>query len=320
MKILVTGAAGFIGSNLVDQLLEEGNEVVVIDNFDPYYDPAIKERNIAIAQDYSTYTLYREDIANTEALENIFDKHNFELVVHLAAKAGVRPSIEDPQGYFRANITGTLNILEAMRKRDIKKLVYASSSSVYGNNKKVPFAETDNVDYPVSPYAATKKANELMVYNYHHLFGLNAFGLRFFTVYGRRGRPEMAIYKFTKMINEGIEVPVYGYGKPLRDFTYIDDILQGIRAAMKKVSGYEVFNLGESQTTSVGELIDLIERAVGKTAIRKPMPMQPGDVNETYADISKAKRLLGYKPTTPIASGVGKFVEWYFKEVEKLKS
>ncbi len=311
MNILITGAAGFIGSNLAETLLADGHSVTAFDNFDPYYHPQIKEKNIRQALQHEKYRLFREDITDKQAVNRVFESSRFDVVVHLAAKAGVRPSIADPTGYYHTNITGTLNILEACRHSGVTRLVYASSSSVYGNNKKVPFSETDNVDFPVSPYAATKKANELMVYNYHHLFGLHAFGLRFFTVYGRRGRPDMSVYKFTRLIDQGKQVPVYGEGKPKRDFTYIDDILQGIRAAIDKVSGYEVFNLGESHTITVNRLVELIEQALGKKAEKIFLPMQPGDVMETYADISKAQKLLGYQPTTPIEEGVGKFVEWY---------
>lgn len=314
MRVMVTGAAGFIGSNLVDRLLSRGDAVVGVDCFDPFYDPAIKERNVAAALRSDAFTLRRADITDAAALERVFDAHPVDVVVHLAAKAGVRPSIEDPQAYFRTNVTGTLHVLEAMRARGLSRLVYASSSSVYGNNEDVPFSESQRVVHPVSPYAATKLSNELMVHTYHHLFGLQAFGLRFFTVYGRRGRPEMAIHKFTRMIDRGETLPVYGNGEPRRDYTYIDDILQGVEAAIERVEGHEVYNLGESATTSVTRLIDLIESALGKKAVRELLPMQPGDVNETYADIGKARRDLGYAPTTPIEDGIERFVDWYRAE------
>lgn len=311
MKICVTGGAGFIGSHLVDKLLKEGHEVVVIDNFDPFYDKSIKEQNIEKARDCADYHFYESDILNTESLNQIFEEHYFDTVVHLAAKAGVRPSIQDPVGYQKTNNEGTVNILEQCRKHEIKKFVFASSSSVYGNNKKVPFSETDNVDFPISPYAATKKAGELLCYNYHHLYDINVFALRFFTVYGPRQRPEMAIHKFTRMIDEGEEIPVFGNGKPERDFTYIDDIIQGVNKAIEQVSGYEIINLGESNIISVNELIGLIEKNLGKKANKKMMPMQPGDVNVTFADVSKAQGLLGYKPITDIKTGIKSFVEWY---------
>ncbi len=313
MAILVTGGAGFIGSNLVDELLRSGNQVVVVDNFDPFYDTAIKEQNILQAQDFNEYFLYRTDISDSEGLSEVFNKHDIEVVVHLAAKAGVRPSIQDPKGYYKTNVEGTVNILEECRSHNIQKIVFASSSSVYGNNKKVPFAEADNVDYPISPYAATKKAGELLCYNYHHLYDMNIFCMRFFTVYGRRGRPEMAIAKFTNMIDNGQTVPVYGFGEPKRDFTYIDDILQGVINSIERVNGYEIFNIGESNTIRVDGLIELIEKAVGKKAKTENLPMQPGDVIETYADITKAKKLLEYNPTTPIGKGIEKYVEWYQK-------
>lgn len=313
MKILVTGGAGFIGSNLVDELLHAKHEVIVIDNFDPFYDPVIKENNILKAQDYDHYHLYRYDITDSNHLSEVFDNHEIEVVIHLAAKAGVRPSIQDPKGYYETNVKGGVNILEECRQHHVNKIVFASSSSVYGNNKKVPFSETDNVDYPISPYAATKKAGELLCYNYHHLYNMNIFCMRFFTVYGRRGRPEMAIAKFTKMIDKGETIPVYGFGEPKRDYTYIDDILQGIIHSIDRVEGYEIFNLGESSTIRLDGLIGLIETGLGKKADKEMLPMQPGDVIETYADISKAKEMLNYNPTTPIEAGIRKYIDWYMK-------
>ena len=319
MKILVTGGAGFIGSHLVERLLERGDEVVVIDNFDPYYDPTIKEQNIQHALEYDTYTLYREDILDTDALTNIFNTHDFDVVVHLAAKAGVRPSIKDPVGYTRVNVEGTVNILEQCKKHNIDKVVFASSSSVYGNNEKVPFSEDDPVDNPISPYAATKKAGELLCANYHHLYDMNIFALRFFTVYGPRQRPEMATHKFTRMISNGETIPVYGNGKPERDFTYIDDIINGVEAAIDRVNGFEIINLGESQTISVDRLIDLIETNLGISAKREYLPMQPGDVDRTFADITKAGELLGYDPETSIEAGIKKFVEEYQEQLSLVK-
>ncbi len=317
MKIMVTGGAGFIGSNLTDTLLDQNMEVIAIDNFDSFYDKKIKENNISRAMDYQKFHLYRTDILDHESLEKIFRKHNPEMVVHLAAKAGVRPSIDDPAGYMKTNIEGTTNLLELSKSHKIGKFIFASSSSVYGNNKKVPFSETDPVDEPISPYAASKKAGELICYNYHHLYKMNIFALRFFTVYGPRQRPEMAIHKFTRLIDEGRPVPVYGEGLPRRDFTYIADIIDGIKQAMLNVSGFEVINLGESQTISVSDLITEIENAVGKKAKREHLPMQPGDVIETFADVTKARNLLGYKPSTSITEGISGFTDWYFSQNNK---
>lgn len=311
MKILVTGGAGFIGSNLIDMLLKRNHEVAAVDNFTNFYDPKIKENNIKNAADYDSFKLYRTDITDRDGLDSLFKKHDFEIIVHLAAKAGVRPSIEDPVGYSKTNIEGTINLLEIAKENKINKFIFASSSSVYGNNKKVPFSEDDNVDFPISPYAATKKAGELICYNYHHLYNINIFSLRFFTVYGPRQRPEMAIHKFTRLIDNGKPVPVFGEGKPKRDFTYITDILDGIYSAIERVNGFEIINLGESQTINVSQLINEIEPALGKTAIRNTLPMQPGDVIKTYADISKAKRLLDYNPSINIETGIKQFIKWY---------
>ena len=309
--ILVTGVAGFIGSHLTERLLAEGNQVIGLDNFDPFYEKSIKERNLQSASASDDFIFYEADLLDPISLDQIFEVNEIDVIVHLAAKAGVRPSIEDPVGYQKVNNEGTVNLLEQCRIHDVKKFVFASSSSVYGNNKKVPFSETDSVDFPISPYAATKKAGELICYNYHHLYDINVFALRFFTVYGPRQRPEMAIHKFTRMIDSGEEIPVYGNGKPERDFTYIEDIIQGVCAAIEKVSGYEIINLGESDTISVNNLIRLIEKHLGKKARKNMMPMQPGDVDKTFADISRARELLAYNPATDIDTGIQQFVNWY---------
>jgi len=311
MRILVTGAAGFIGSNLVDKLLQTGHEIIAIDNFDPYYDRKIKEQNIAGARDYSKFHFFEMDITDEESIKNLFQKFPCEMVIHIAAKAGVRPSIEDPAGYYRANVLGTLTLLEACKEFSIKKFIFASTSSIYGNNKKVPFSENDFVDHPISPYAATKKACELLCHNYYHLYGINIFSLRFFTVYGPRQRPDLAIYKFFKLISQNQPIPLYGDGSTSRDYTYIDDILDGMLKSIQKVNGYEIINLGESQTISLVGLVELIEKILGKNADRKFMPMQPGDVDRTFADISKAKKLLGYDPQTKVEEGLMKFYEWF---------
>lgn len=317
--ILVTGAAGFIGSHLCERLLRDNTSVIGIDNFDSFYDPNIKRKNIRGFQDNPNFKLYEISITNIPDLEKVFARHQFSHIIHLAAKAGVRPSIAQPYAYKRTNIDGTLNLLEMARQHDIKRFILASSSSVYGNNKKVPYQEDDNVDFPISPYAATKKACELIAFTYHHLFDIHVHALRFFTVYGPRQRPEMAIHKFTSLIDDGEPIELYGYGKPKRDFTYIDDILQGIMSSIEKINGYEVINLGESATISTAELVQIIEQKLNKKAQIKQMEMQPGDVDITYADISKAKAILDYVPKTSIDEGIGKFVEWYGAEKTRLE-
>ena len=309
--ILVTGGAGFIGSHLVDHLLERGIRTVVVDDFNDFYDPRIKRSNIARHLKSPLYELCEGDICDLGLLDRLFDRHGFRMVVHLAARAGVRPSLKDPLLYERTNGIGTLNLLECCRRRDIRDFITASSSSVYGVNSKVPFAEDDPVEQPISPYAATKRANELTGFTYHHLYGMNISCLRFFTVYGPRQRPEMAIHKFTRLIWEGREVPVYGDGGARRDFTYIDDIIQGVVRAMERHYPYEIFNLGESSTIDLLGLIRLIERALGKKADLKFLPAEPGDVPITYADVAKARRLLDYDPKTPLEDGIPEFVRWF---------
>ena len=311
--ILITGGAGFIGSHLSERLLGLGHEVIVIDNFDPFYDPHIKRQNIHEAAQHPRYMLMEGDIRDEEFVNFVFQRHKAETVVHLAARAGVRPSIEQPVLYNDVNVRGTAIVLEGCRKAGIKKFIFGSSSSVYGNAGKVPFSESDNVDSPVSPYAATKKAGELLCYTYHHLYGISVHCLRFFTVFGPRQRPEMAIHKFTRMIENGEELTQYGDGKSSRDYTYIDDIIDGVVASIEKVSGHEVINLGESRTTSLSELIRKLESLLGKKAQVKIFPDQPGDVERTYADISKASTILGYSPRFAIDEGLKRFVEWYRK-------
>jgi len=314
MKILLTGAAGFIGSHFAETLLREGHEVVSIDNLNPFYDPAIKERNLReIKKRFGSeqFTDLRGDIRDTDFINDVFKTHHPEEVVHLAAMAGVRPSIADPVTYQEVNIRGTMNLLEAMKKYEVSRMIFASSSSVYGNNPKVPFAEDDFVDHPISPYAATKKAGELICYTYHHLYQFTIVALRFFTVYGPRQRPEMAIHKFTRLIDEGRPVPMFGDGTTKRDYTYIDDIIDGMVRVRRIESGFHLYNLGESRTTALIDLIHLIEEALGKKADIQRLPLQPGDVNITYADISRARRELGYDPHTTMEEGIRKFVEWY---------
>lgn len=310
MTVLVTGAAGFIGSHLCERLVHSGRRVVGLDNFDPFYDPAIKRRNLDALPASKLFELVEGDIRDAGLAAAVFDKHRFDCVVHLAAKAGVRPSIEDPVGYMDVNINGTVVMLEATRKHNIKKFIFASSSSVYGNNEKVPFAETDNVDTPISPYAATKKAGELICHTYSHLYGIGMTCLRFFTVYGPRQRPDLAIHKFARLIEAGAPIPVFGDGSMRRDFTYIDDIIDGVVAAMESCGGYEIYNLGESRPVRLDDLIAAIETALGKKAVLDRLPDQPGDVRQTYADVDKAVRRLGYRPKTELTDGLRRFVHW----------
>lgn len=313
MRILVTGAAGFIGSHLCERLIAQEVHVAGLDNFDEFYGRDIKEANIADLLQCDNFKFIEGDIRDAECVESILNEDKIETIVHLAAKAGVRPSIEDPVGYQDVNINGTVVVLEAARKADIKKFIFGSSSSVYGNNKKVPFSESDSVDFPISPYAATKKAGELLCHTYSHLYGIGVTCLRFFTVYGPRQRPDLAIHKFSKLIKAGKPIPVYGDGSMQRDFTYIDDIIDGTMAAINKFSGYEIYNLGESRPVRLDELIREIEKALGKKAVVNRLPMQPGDVYQTYADVTKAKEDLGYAPNTELADGLAKFVKWFRK-------
>ncbi len=311
MNILVTGGAGFIGSHICEKLLFSGQKIICVDNFNDYYDPQIKENNISGMKNNKNFILFRNDILEKQALEEIFSKNSIDSVIHLAARAGVRPSIVNAGLYEEVNVLGTINLLECCKKFGVDRFVFASSSSVYGGNKKVPFSEDDNVDHPVSPYAATKKAGELICHTYSHLFNMNIFCYRFFTVYGPRQRPEMAIHKFTGLILSGKAIDVYGDGKSSRDYTYIDDITDVITGNLDNIKGYEVFNLGNSRPVGLEELIGFIESAAGKKAIINRMDFQPGDVVTTFADITKAGKMLRYKPVTPIESGISKFVEWY---------
>ncbi len=310
-KFLVTGGAGFIGSHLCEALLAAGSEVVIIDDFNDYYDPAVKEANLAGVRD--RITLVRGDIRDDGLVNRTFSAHRFDGVFHLAARAGVRPSIADPRLYFSTNMDGTLNLLEACRHHGVRDFIFASSSSVYGVNVKVPFAEHDLIERTISPYAATKLAGEQMCSNYSHLFGLRCMCLRFFTVYGPRQRPDLAISKFTAAIMAGRVVERYGDGSTSRDYTFVDDIVRGIlaAAAYTEKSSFEIFNLGGSATTTLSELIALVEAAAGKKAELRVLPDQAGDVPRTYADVAKAGRLLGYAPRTAIREGVARYVEWY---------
>ena len=337
---LITGASGFIGSHLAEKLLKKGKKVICVDNFNDYYDLTIKVANTLESTgnvqciidneklekkevlnklkklvDSDNYTLEIIDIRDLESLERIFSSNKIDTVVHLAARAGVRPSIEDPILYQEVNGRGTHNILECCRKYNVKNIVAASSSSVYGNNKVVPFKETDPVDFAISPYAATKKANEVMGHVYHSLYKMNMAFLRFFTVYGPRQRPDLAINKFTRLILAGESIPVYGDGSTSRDYTHIADIVDGICKSIDYVENnkdvYEIFNIGSNSPVSLTEMIETIEKVLGKKAIIDRLPMQPGDVDRTYADVSKLKNMTGYNPSLTFEEGIEKFVEWY---------
>lgn len=321
--VLVTGGAGFIGSHLCEALLLAGHTVVNLDSFNDYYDPAIKRANVDETRALmkrshipdDRYTVAEGDIRNRERLEEVFSRHSFDAIVHLAAYAGVRPSIEQPVLYTDVNMKGTVNLLEMCRQHRVPSFLFASSSSVYGNNEKVPFAESDVVDYPISPYAATKKAGELLCHTYHSLYGINMACLRFFTVFGPRQRPDLAIHKFTKLIAGDRPIPFYGDGSTERDYTYIEDIIDGVTKALDwacEGSGkYEIFNLGESNTIRLDRMIRAIEAALGKQAILNRLPLQPGDVNRTNADVSKAKRMLGFAPKWHFEDGIREFVAWF---------
>ena len=311
----ITGGAGFIGSTLTEKLLNEGNKVITIDNFCDFYDPKIKENNVKPFLDNKNYKLYRGDIRNREDIKHIFDENKIDVIIHLAAMAGVRPSIENPLLYQEVNGIGTGNILEEAKLHDIKNLVLASSSSVYGNTKEVPFKEDMIVDFAISPYAATKKANEVMAHVYHKLNKMNIIMLRFFTVYGPKQRPDLAINKFTRLMLNNEEIPMYGDGSTSRDYTYVSDIVDGICRAcnyvMENEDVYEIINLGSNNPISLKEMINIIGKTLGVEPKIKEMPMQPGDVDRTYANISKARELLGYKPSITFEEGIKKFIEWY---------
>jgi UDP-glucuronate 4-epimerase len=311
-NFLVTGGAGFIGSHLVDRLLSTGaTHVTVVDDFNEFYDPSIKRDNIREHLKDPRYTLYEADIRDRAAFEQIFEQTNFDCIVHLAARAGVRPSLSEPQLYTETNINGTLNLLELARHHNIKQFVFGSSS-FYGINAHVPFSEDDPIRQPISPYAATKAAGELLCHTYSHLYGLRCVCLRFFTVYGPRQRPDLAIHKFAKLISQRKPIPVFGDGATRRDYTYIDDIVDGVIAAIHyDHSNYDIFNLGESRTVELNELISLLEKELDTHAIIDPQPSQPGDVPQTYADISHARALLNYNPKTQIEEGLRRFVEWF---------
>jgi UDP-glucuronate 4-epimerase len=310
-KVLVTGAAGFIGSTLCEALTQRGDVVVGLDNFQPFYDPSIKRANLTGLIKRSNFTFVEGDIRDAERLTQLFSTQRFDAVIHLAAMAGVRPSIQDPMLYTDINLTGSMRLFEAMRAHGCKRMMFGSSSSVYGGSTEVPFREDQTADRPVSPYAATKRAGEVLAHAYHHLFGFTIACLRFFTVYGPRQRPEMAIHQFTRLIDQGKPVPFFGDGSSRRDYTYVDDIVDGIVRALDRANGFAIYNLGGHKTTSLKELVELIESRLGKQAVLNRLPDQPGDVPITYADITRAHADLGYAPRTPIDDGVTKFVAWY---------
>lgn len=312
MKILITGGAGFIGSSLADSLLNEGNDIVVVDNFNDYYAYEIKEANVKHNLDNPHYHLYKIDLTDKNALKNVFAENNFDTVVHLAGRAGVRPSIERPEDYVESNILATIHILELMKDFNVKKLVFASSSSVYGNCKAQIFSEDLKVTEPISQYAATKSACEQFCYTYHKLYNMNIVCLRFFTVYGPRQRPDLAIHKFTNLISKHQPIPVFGDGTTKRDYTYIDDIISGVEAAIAyNKTPYEIINLGGGEPVSLSQMIKTIETTLGEKAIIDRKPMQKGDVDKTVSDISKAQRLLGYNPQTRFSDGIAKFIKWW---------
>ena len=316
-RILITGVAGFIGSHVAEAMLHRGFYVVGIDNFDPYYDPAIKRANVRAVAKHPRFTLTEGDILSAACLDEAFEHGPFGAVIHLAAKAGVRPSLSDPSLYEAVNVGGTIGLLRRLTSQSAMHIVFGSSSSVYGTDTKPPFEETASADRPASPYAATKRSAELQLHAYHHIYGFPVTCLRFFTVYGPRQRPEMAIHFFTRLIAEGKPVPMYGDGTSLRDYTFIDDIVAGIVRAVVTPSGYRIFNLGTTQTTRLRDLMELIAKYLGKPLYIQQFPEQSGDVPLTIADISRAVTELGYKPTIPLSVGLRRFVDWYLSQEER---
>jgi UDP-glucuronate 4-epimerase len=320
MRILVTGGAGFIGSHLVEQLISSGHDIIIIDNFNDFYDPQIKRKNFAeiaatAKNSGQNLILCEGDIRDTAFINELFMQESPDAVIHLAAAAGVRPSIEKPLFYEEVNIRGTMNLLEAAKNVNVRFFLFASSSSVYGNNPKTPFSETDPVDHPISPYAATKKGGELICHTYHHLYNMNIACLRFFTVYGPRQRPDLAISKFTRLIDQGKPVPFFGDGSTSRDYTFVNDIIAGVEKALTWVCCDEprfgIFNLGGAMPVPLGRLIEIIESELGIKATIERLPMQPGDVCITYADLAQSRSVLGYQPLTPIEEGIRSFIRWY---------
>ncbi len=316
VKVLVTGGAGFIGSHVSERLIAEGHEIVIVDSFDPFYDPAIKHRNIEKVLESQCARLVVADICNRDGLDKSLEGDDFDAIVHLAARAGVRPSLERPYDYVRTNVEGTVSILEIARRRGIRTFVMASSSSVYGDSTPVPFSEAEPASTPISPYAATKRAAELLGHTYAHLYGLSMICLRLFTVYGPRQRPDLAIHKFAHLMTSGKPIPFFGNGDTERDYTYVSDIVDGISGALTwastaKPQAFEIVNLGENTTTSLARLVEMLSSELGIAPQFDRLPTQPGDVQRTFADVDKAKHLLGYNPRTPMEEGIRRFVEWY---------
>lgn len=315
---MITGAAGFIGFHLAKRLLSLGATVMGIDNMNNYYDVSLKESRLAILRNYPHFSFVRGNLADASTIQGIFEQFHPEIVVNLAAQAGVRYSIDNPAAYIESNVVGFFNILEACRHFPVEHLLFASSSSVYGNQEKTPFATTDNVDHPISLYAATKKSDELMAYTYSHLYGIPSTGLRFFTVYGPYGRPDMAYFKFTNLIMQGKPIKIYNHGDMLRDFTYVDDIVQGVEnmlcnppRANEYGDRYKIYNIGNNKPEKLMYFIETLERAIGKTAVKEYLPMQAGDVYQTYADVSDLERDFDFKPSTSIETGLARFAKWY---------
>ena len=320
MNVLVTGGAGFIGSHVCERLLKSGHAVWVLDDLNSFYDPQIKRQNIREIQSLAKpFEFIQADLADANTVKEIFDSVKFDQVIHLAARAGVRPSLEEPALYQRVNVEGTVNILEAARKTGCKKLTIASSSSVYGVNAKTPFCEADPIFSAISPYAASKLACEALGHVYHHVYGMDVAMLRFFTVYGPRQRPDLAIHKFSKLIQAGKPIPVFGDGSTARDYTFITDTVDGIIACTQKEIGFDIFNLGESQTVTLSRLVELLEQSLGLKAIIERKPPQPGDVPITFANVEKARAKLGYQPRVKIEQGIPRFVEWFNKNAEGTK-
>jgi len=311
MRVLITGGAGFIGYHLAAALIARRDEVILLDNFNDFYDPELKRKNVRDLQAMRDAPVYAVDILDRNSLRRVFEETRPETVVHLAAWAGVRPSLEKPELYAAVNVTGTVHMLEMAKEFTVQCFVFGSSSSVYGGSTRVPFAEDDPVDRPVSPYAATKRAGELLCHTYAKNFSLRTTCLRFFTVYGPRQRPEMAIHKFARLMSEGREIPIFGQGDSRRDYTYVEDIVSGILAAIEVNPQFEIVNLGESQTITLLGLVEHLEQALGKKAVLRFLPNQPGDMEVTYADITHARRLLGYNPQVPLRQGIRLFAEWY---------
>jgi len=312
MHILVTGGAGFIGSHLCESLLGDGHRVVALDNFDPFYDPGVKRDNLTRLSQWPAFRFIEGDIRNPAIFQDIFSKNTVDAVVHLAAKAGVRPSILQPAEYLDVNVTGTLQLLEAMRTAGVPRLLFASSSSVYGNQEKTPFSETDDVSNPISPYAATKRTGELLAYTYHHLYSIQTACLRLFTVYGPRQRPDLAIHKFAHLALDNKPIPLYGDGSTRRDYTFVADTVRGIRQVLELPDlGYEIFNLGGGTPVTLLEMVYALEKALGHTLDIQYLDKQPGDVDQTFADVTKAQARFGYQPQVGLEEGVQRFVEWF---------